>query len=104
MFVVTVEFEVKKNHVAAFRKAVLEQAQNSLSREADCHRFDVCFDPMNDTRLFLYEIYTDEPAFERHMQSDHFHEFGARVEDWLISKSVQTWVGQEQTPEDKSLP
>ena len=33
MFVVTVEFRIQPPHVAAFRKAVLAQAKNSLQKE-----------------------------------------------------------------------
>ena len=44
MFVVTVVFEVKKEATEAFRTAVLQQANNSLTRETGCRRFDVCFD------------------------------------------------------------
>lgn len=98
MFVVTVEFDVNKKHAAAFQTAVLKQADNSLSREADCLRFDVCFDPKDNTRIFLYEIYSDESAFEKHMQTEHFRNFGNKVKDWLVRKTVQTWVGRERKP------
>jgi quinol monooxygenase YgiN len=95
MYVVTVEFNVKNIHATSFRKAVLQQAHNTLSREPDCHRFDVCFDPKNDTRVFLYEIYTDEHAFQEHLQTDHFSNFNEGVKDWLDRKSVQTWFRPE---------
>ena len=96
MYVVTVEFNVKNEHAASFRKAVLQQAHNTLSSESDCHRFDVCVDPKDDTRVFLYEIYTDENAFQEHLQSDHFSKFNEIVKDWLGRKSIQTWVGPEE--------
>ena len=98
MYVVTVEFNVKNEFVPSFRKTVLQQAQNSLSREPDCHRFDVCFDPNDDTRIFLYEMYTNENAFQEHLKSDHFSDFDAEVQDWLDRKSVQTWARQEPGP------
>ena len=53
MYVVTVLFNVKNDYIASFRKAVLQQAQKSLSREPDCRGFDVCFDPNDDTRILL---------------------------------------------------
>jgi len=95
MYVVTVEFNVKNEHAAAFRKAVLQQAHNSLACDPACHRFDVCFDPKDDTRVFLYEIYTDEDAFQEHLQSNHFSNFNVLVKDWLARKSVQTWIRSE---------
>ena len=98
MYVVTVLFNVKKESTASFRKAVLQQARHSLSRETDCLRFDVCFDPQDDTRVFLYEIYADEKAFQEHLHSDHFSSFNAKVTDWLERKSVQNWVKPGSDP------
>ncbi len=91
MFVVTVLFEIKPEHTEAFGAAVLAQARNSLDREPDCHRFDICVDPENDARVFLYEIYSDEAAFQAHLKSDHFIDFDGRVKDWVISKTVNAW-------------
>jgi len=41
MFVVTVIFKVKQDVVEDFRKAVKQQAKNSLKKEKGCKRFDV---------------------------------------------------------------
>lgn len=95
MYVVTVIFVVKNEYTTLFRNAMLKQAHNSLSLEPDCHRFDVCFDIEDDTRVFLYEIYSNEKAFQQHLKSDHFYRFNAEVSDWLDSKSVRTWVRHE---------
>ena len=92
MYVVTVEFKIKNEHSAHFRQAVRQQAQNSLSLEQDCHQFDVCFDPEDDTKIFLYEICADPDAFQRHLKSDHFITFDAAVTDWVEHKSVCTWI------------
>ena len=72
MFVVTVVFKVKKDVVEDFRKAVKQQAKNSLKKEKGCKRFDVCFDNDDPQRIFLYELYVDAAAFEQHTQTDHF--------------------------------
>ena len=71
MYVVTVEFDIKSEHSADFRQAIRQQAHNSISLETDCHQFDVCFDPEDDTKIFLYEIYSDPDAFQRHLKSNH---------------------------------
>ena len=92
MYVVTVEFDIKSENSADFRQAVRQQAKNSLSLETDCHQFDVCFDPEDDTKIFLYEIYSDPDAFRRHLKSNHFITFDAAVTDWVVRKSVRTWV------------
>jgi len=91
MFVVTVEFRIKKQHEREFRETVLNQARNSLTHEADCHRFDVSTDAKDGGRVFLYELYTDEAAYQAHRQTPHYHDFSTRVANWVAQKNVQTW-------------
>ncbi len=91
MFVVTVTFTIKTGHSSEFLEAVLAQAQNSLEREADCTRFDVCAAPDDPCVIFLYEIYASAEAFKAHLESPHFLDFDAKTKDWLVGKSVDTW-------------
>ncbi|MCW8974154.1 MAG: antibiotic biosynthesis monooxygenase [Sedimenticola sp.] len=91
MFIVTVVFEVKLENLDAFMSAMMIQADNSLLLESDCHQFDVCQDTDDPNHIFLYEVYTDELSFQVHLASDHFAEFSARTNDWVISKVVDTW-------------
>lgn len=92
MFAVTVNFNVKEAHVDDFAAAMKTQAANSLTREEGCHYFDVCFDPADSCRVFLYELYTDRAAFDEHLKTDHFLTFDATVKDWLISKTAENWT------------
>jgi quinol monooxygenase YgiN len=91
MFVVTVEFQIQPPHVAAFRKAVLAQAKNSLQKERDCKAFEVLVDPASDHIVFLYEIYTDRAAFDAHCKTEHFRDFSAAVAPWIDAKHVAYW-------------
>lgn len=95
MFAITVTFVVKDRFVEEFTRAMIQQARNSLEREEACHQFDVCVDPENDTRIFLYELYSDREAFEYHLKTDHFLQFDKTVQPWLESKSVESWVKKE---------
>ncbi len=92
MYVITVLFQVKPGHVDDFHRAMAKQAENSLSLEPGCHHFDVCVDPADAHRVFLYEIYTDEAAFKAHLASAHFKTFDATVSHWLESKQVNAWA------------
>ena len=87
MFVVTVLFEIEADHVEDFRAAVMRQAENSVSREPDCHRFDVSEDGADPAKFFLYEIYTDEPAFQTHLKSDHYADFNEKTTPWVKNKA-----------------
>jgi quinol monooxygenase YgiN len=91
MFVVSVEFLIHPQHESEFRETVLKQARNSLTREADCHRFDVSIDAKDGCRVFLYELYTDEAAYQAHRQTPHYHEFSTRVANWVAQKDIKHW-------------
>lgn len=97
MFAVTVLLEVDDRHLPGFMDAMQKQARISLEREKDCRRFDLCVDPSDRRRVFLYEIYTDRAGFDAHLKTDHFLEFDRRVKDWLVSKKVQCWERLENS-------
>ena len=90
MFVVLVDFEVKREDAEAFRALVLAQARNSLELEEACHVFDVSQPLDQPDRFFLYELYDDEAAFKVHLESAHFLDFNAKVETMTVSKEVRT--------------
>lgn len=92
MFVVTVTFVASPGNAEAFRERVRRQASDSLSREAGCHRFDVCADPKAPERVFLYELYSDEAAFQAHLKTSHFISFDRDVAPWIEDKTVATWT------------
>ena len=92
MYVVTVHFTILPDHIESFRQHMKVQAENSLNLEPDCHHFDVCYDPGDDTVCFLYELYTDEAAFQAHLDSDHFLSFNETVTPWIADKAIKTYV------------
>lgn len=95
MQVVIVRFRVKPAHAAAFVERVRRQASDSLDIEPACRRFDVCLDPSDPTRVCLYEIYDDGPAFEAHLRSSHFAAFDRDTREWLDEKVVERWTLQD---------
>lgn len=92
MFVVTIEFEIKPEAVAAFMPLMLDNAATSLTDETGCQRFDVCAAPDSAAKVFLYEVYDDKAAFDVHLASPHFKSFDAAVADMIASKSVATYT------------
>lgn len=91
MHVVTVIFEIAAGHEEAFAGRVLRQAEDSLEREPGCHVFDVCRDPIQRGRFFLYEVYDDREAFDAHLRSAHFAAFDDDVRDWVADKQVRAF-------------
>ncbi len=91
MHVVTVIFEIATGREEEFAGRVLRQAADSLEREPGCHVFDVCRDPENPGRFFLYEVYDDREAFDVHLRSAHFASFDTAVRDWVTDKQVRAF-------------
>ncbi len=87
-FAIAVNFVIKPDHVELFRKRVLQQAADSLSKEPGCYQFDVLVDVANPSHFFLYETYADAAAFQVHCETPHFSDFGKTVADWVESKTV----------------
>lgn len=98
MFVVTVEFLIAPQHVAAFEPLMAANAAASVRDEPGCSQFDVAWDPTGKPLCFLYEIYDDEAAFKAHLASAHFKDFDAKVADMIVEKTVRTWLRKEKNP------
>jgi autoinducer 2-degrading protein len=96
MFVVTVYLTIHPEHVGPFREAVLRHANNSLTKETGCRQFDVAFDPADDLRVFIFERYNDEAAFNVHTASEHFAWFSSVAGPWINTKQIDTW--KQATP------
>jgi len=75
MHVVCVTFQIAAGKIEEFLPLMHLQARNTIELEPNCHRFDVCQSNTNDHEVFLYEVYTDEAAFAKHLDSVHFKEF-----------------------------
>jgi (4S)-4-hydroxy-5-phosphonooxypentane-2,3-dione isomerase len=91
MFVVTVFFEISPQFAEEFRPAILKNAALSLTEEPGCHRFDVCFSK-DSFKCFLYELYTDEEAFNHHLTTAHFRDFNQMSGPWVINKRLETYL------------
>ena len=91
MYVITVTFTIKSNHLDEFLPAMLENAKTSMEQEEGCHHFDVCFDPEDPDVIFLYELYTDKSAFNSHLASTHFNDFNNKTANWIVAKEVRAF-------------
>lgn len=97
MFTVLVDFEIKPDFADQFEKTVIAQANNSLCKETDCLYFDVSRDHANPSIFFLYELYTVEEDFKKHLESEHFLNFDKQISQWVLKKSIRvlTRVGAD---------
>ncbi|MGI9401689.1 MAG: putative quinol monooxygenase [Rhizobiaceae bacterium] len=91
MFAVVVRFKIKDGTMDRFMPLMLANAQASLREEEGCHQFDVCTDGSRPGEVFLYELYSDEAAFEVHKSMPHFMQFDIASADLIASKQVVTY-------------
>ncbi len=88
MYVIVVDFKIKPEHTAAFREAITINARASVADEPGCSQFDVCADPQDGTRIFLYEIYDNLAAFEAHLRTPHYAVFDKLSAPMVEAKTV----------------
>ena len=91
MYIIVVDFEIHQSNIAEFREAIIENANASLENESGCKQFDVCWDPMDESKVFLYEVYDDKEAFDLHLASEHFQSFNAKTTAWIANKSISVF-------------
>jgi quinol monooxygenase YgiN len=89
MYVVTVNFQIKPDRVPEFREAMLVNARSSVEKEPGCRRFDVTVDESDPAHFFLFEVYDDEAAFQKHMTMDHFATVNGVIEPWILDKTFK---------------
>lgn len=87
-FAVIVEFAVTSDGFERLCSRTVQQARDSVRLERDCHQFDVTIDAKQNAVL-LYEIYSNEAAFDNHLQSEHFKSFDNDVAALITCKTVK---------------
>ena len=87
-YAIIVDFKLKPNTRALFRRLVDANAMTSLGSEPGCRRFDVLEPKGEVDRVVLYEIYRDRSAFEDHLKTAHFAAFDAAVTGLVAEKSI----------------
>jgi len=91
MYVVTVEFELQPGKAGEFLPLMADNARESRTREPGCVQFDLCTDPGRPDVVFLYEVYLDRAAFDRHLATPHFSRFDRAVRALVARKTVRTY-------------
>ena len=69
--------------------AVRANAEQSFHQEVECQQFDVCQDRQFPNSVFLYEVYDDEVAFEKHKLTLHYGAFNQAIDGIIVNKSIR---------------
>lgn len=72
MYCLLLKTQLKPGSLETFMEAMRINAAASVRDEPGCLVFDVLRDRSDPDRVWLYEVYTDEAAFEAHMRTPHF--------------------------------
>ena len=89
-FVLVVNIRIKPENVNAFMKQLNENAA-AARKEPGCKQFDVLVDPKDKAKVMLYEVYSDEKAFEAHQQTPHFKKYLAEAVPMLAARERSVW-------------
>ena len=84
MYVVIVPIQIEQGHRDEFLEALMVDAKGANEDEPGCLRFDAVQDADDDHRIWLYEVYKDEAAFQAHLQAPHFQVFKEAADKWRI--------------------
>jgi quinol monooxygenase YgiN len=82
MFIVHVFVHVKENELEAFKKATIENAQNSIN-EPGIARFDFVQQQDDPTRFVLVEVYRTAVDPALHKETAHYKKWRDTVADMM---------------------
>lgn len=83
-YVVTVDFGTAPENFERFKAMMDENAKASVANEAGCREFNVYEIAATPGHLFLYEVYDDEAAFQKHLAAAHYKHF-KEISDPIIT-------------------
>jgi quinol monooxygenase YgiN len=88
MKVLLVTIQIKPEYRDHFIEEMLGDARGSVEDEPGCLRFDVIQDESDTNKIYLYEVYRDEAAFQSHTQAPHFIKWRDAVKDWFAAPTT----------------
>ena len=89
MYVIIAPLQIKEGYKEQFVNGIMEDASGAVHDELGCLRFDVIQDVNDDNRIWVYEVYKDEAAFQAHTQTPHFLKFRDESADWRGEGGLQ---------------
>lgn len=89
MYVVIAPIQIKPEYREQFIKEMIEDARGSVNNEPGCLRFDIIQDGNDPNRIWLYEVYRDEAAFQEHLRQPHFIRWRDTTQDWRQETDLQ---------------
>ena len=89
MYVIIAPIQIKEGYKDRFIEEMIGDAKGSVEDEPGCLRFDVTQDAQDPNRIWLYEVYKNEAAFEEHTKAPHFIKWRDATQDWREDSGLQ---------------
>ena len=84
MYVILVRIKIEQGRGGDFLQAQRVVEKGDKEDEPGSLRFDAIQDADDDHRIWLYEVYKDEVAFQDHLKAPHFQVFKAAADKWRV--------------------
>ena len=98
MHIVSVSVTVKRELLAEFEQAILQNARQSMANDKGCLRFDVSQAYDDPTLWLFHEVYDLPEAHAAHRQSAHFLAYQEVEQRAVIEKRVIRAAGKHISP------
>ena len=89
MYIIVAPIQIKEGFKEQYINGIIENARGAVNDEPGCMRFDVIQDASDGNRIWVYEVYRDEAAFQAHTQASHFIKFREASGDWREQGGLQ---------------
>lgn len=82
------ELDVTPVQIDSFKAAAIQNMQSTLDQEEGALEFHALLKRDHPGQVFVFEIYKNKDAYETHVQSPHYKQFGAKVESMINDKAL----------------
>ena len=86
MYCLILKTQLQPGSYDQFMEAMAVNAASSVRDEPGCLVFDVVRDGTDPDLVYLYEVYTDEAAFEYHTTTQHFLDSRPLLKPLIVSQ------------------
>lgn len=89
-FIRIAELHIDPAQLDLFAKAARKIGQAATQAEPGCLALFTAADADAPEHVTVFEIYTDEAAYQTHLATDHFREFRETTQDMIRSRKLRT--------------
>ena len=102
MYSIFVTINVRPEHVDAFTKATILEAQGTVRGEPGCFQFHMLKDPTKPSRFYFFEIFRDQAAAQVHRETENFKTW-RRAVDHMMERSPERIEMETVFPSEEGL-